>query len=198
MSEKVRVSLSGVPETALLTFHSRLNEQGLDNPIISDDVAVRVADDIDYDFSQFGGRRVYAGVRARVFDDRIVEFLTAHPSGTVVALAEGLQTTFWRVRDSVDDKDGFRWVTVDLPAMIDVRKKLLPGADQVTVCAQSALDYSWMDRVDSADRVFITAEGLFMYLQEDQVFDLIAACAKRFPGGRLLFDLPPKAFKMFD
>ena len=29
--------------------------------------------------------------------------------------------------------------------------RLLPPSDRVTVCAQSALDYSWMDRVDPAD-----------------------------------------------
>ena len=50
-------------------------------------------------------------------------------------------------------------------AIIELRERLLPQSDRVSACAQSALDYSWMDRVDDTDGVFITAEGLLMYLQ---------------------------------
>ena len=42
--------------------------------------------------------------------------------------------------------------------------------------------------------MFITAEGLLMYLQPDEALGLIAACAERFPGGRMMFDLPPAWF----
>ena len=51
-----------------------------------------------------------------------------------------------------------------------------------------------MDRVDPSDGVFITAEGLLMYLQPDEALGLIAECAKRFPGGQMMFDLPPVWF----
>jgi O-methyltransferase involved in polyketide biosynthesis len=60
--------------------------------------------------------------------------------------------------------------------------------------AQSALDYSWMDEVDTSDGVFITTEGLLMYLQPTEALGLIAECAKRFPGGQMMFDLPPALF----
>ena len=66
-----------------------------------------------------------------------------------------------------------------------------PASDRVTMLAQSALDYSWMDHVDASEGVFITAEGLLMYLQPGEAMGLIAACAKRFPGGQMMFDLPP-------
>ena len=42
--------------------------------------------------------------------------------------------------------------------------------------------------------VFITAEGLLMYLQPDDALRLIAECAARFPGGQMMFDLPPALF----
>ena len=47
-----------------------------------------------------------------------------------------------------------------------------------------------MESVDPSGGVFITAEGLLMYLQPEQALGLIAQCAKRFPGGQMLFDLP--------
>jgi O-methyltransferase involved in polyketide biosynthesis len=51
-----------------------------------------------------------------------------------------------------------------------------------------------MDLVDDGDGVFITAEGLLMYLQPEEAMGLITACAQRFPGGRMMFDLPPAWF----
>ena len=53
-----------------------------------------------------------------------------------------------------------------------------------------------MDKIDSSNGVFISAEGLLMYLQPQQAMGLIAACAKRFPGGQMFFDLPPTVVKM--
>ncbi len=41
-----------------------------------------------------------------------------------------------------------------------------------------------MDGVDASHGVFITAEGLLMYLDPADVRGLIAGCAARFPGGR--------------
>jgi O-methyltransferase involved in polyketide biosynthesis len=78
--------------------------------------------------------------------------------------------------------------------MIALRRKLLPTSDRVQNCAQSALDFSWMDQVETEHGVFITAEGLLMYLQPDDALGLIAECAKRFPGGQMMFDLPPALF----
>jgi O-methyltransferase involved in polyketide biosynthesis len=43
--------------------------------------------------------------------------------------------------------------------------------------------------------VFISAEGLFMYFEGDQVMSLITECAARFPGGRLFFDSMPAWFR---
>jgi O-methyltransferase involved in polyketide biosynthesis len=78
--------------------------------------------------------------------------------------------------------------------MIALRCKLLPASDRVRMCAQSALDFSWMEQVEPEHGVFITAEGLLMYLDPDDALGLIAECAKRFPGGQMMFDLPPAWF----
>jgi O-methyltransferase involved in polyketide biosynthesis len=74
---------------------------------------------------------------------------------------------------------------------------LLPESPRVSVCAQSALDYSWVNAVDSSNGVFITAEGLLMYLQSQQALGLIAKCANSFPSGQMLFDLPPAWFAVW-
>jgi O-methyltransferase involved in polyketide biosynthesis len=186
--------LTGVSETALLTLRVRANEARRPDSIIDDPIAIELADSIDYDFAKFGfSRRQDMAMRALAFDRITRRYLADHPRATVVALAEGLQTSFYRL-DAAGVGDGFQWITVDLPPMVELRRKLLPASDRVRMCAQSALDFSWMDEVEPQHGVFITTEGLLMYLQPDEALQLIAKCANRFPGGQLMFDLPPPLF----
>jgi len=111
----------------------------------------------------------------------------------VVALAEGLQTSFWRLaRAGVADE--LTWYSIDLEPVMELRRQLLPRNDRIVELAQSALDRSWMDQVNTDDGVFITAEGLLMYLEPEDSLSLIADCAARFPGGRLMFDSIPHWF----
>lgn len=194
MSPKTNAELTGVSETALMTLLVRAKEARRPDAIIDDPMAIKLVDEIDYDWAKFGfTRRQDMALRALTFDKYTKRYLTDHPSATVVALAEGLQTSFYRL-DAAGVGHQFRWLTVDLPAITELRQRLLPPSDRISVCAQSALDYSWMDRVDPADGVFITAEGLLMYLQPDEALGLITECAKRFPGGQMMFDLPPVLF----
>lgn len=187
-------TLTGVSETALLTLRVRATEARRADALIDDPMAIQLVDSIDFDFAKFGpSRRQDMALRALAFDGVARRYLVDHPKATVVALAEGLQTSFYRL-DASDVGHEFRWLTVDLPPMIQLRNKLLPASDRVSTCAQSALDFSWMDRVDTADGVFVTAEGLLMYLQPEEAMSLITACAQRFPGGQMMFDLPPAWF----
>jgi O-methyltransferase involved in polyketide biosynthesis len=186
--------LTGVSETALLTLRVRATEARRPDSIIEDPMAIELADSIDYDFGKFGfSRRQDMAVRALGYDRQTRRYLLDHPKATVVALAEGLQTSFYRL-DAAGLGDQFQWLTVDLPPMVELRRKLLPASARVRMCAQSALDVSWMDQVETEHGVFITAEGLMMYLEPDEALGLIAECAARFPGGQMMFDLPPSGF----
>jgi O-methyltransferase involved in polyketide biosynthesis len=187
-------TLTGISETALLTLAARAHEARRPERIIDDPMAIRLVESIDYDFSKFGPPvRQTISLRALAYDDNIRRYIAGHPCATVVALAEGLQTTFFRLSGG-ELGDQFRWLTVDLPPIADLRRRLLPDSPRVSTCAQSALDFSWMDSVDPAKGVFITAEGVLMYLPPEQSIGLIAECARRFPGGQMMFDLPPSWF----
>ena len=191
MAAKHTADLSGVSETALLTLQVRATEAHRPDGLIDDPMAIALLDAIDFDFAKFGSsRRQDMAIRSKGFDQQTARYLTEHPEATVVALAEGLQTSFWRL-DAAGLGHQFRWLTVDLPPVVELREKLLPHCDRVATAAQSALDFDWMDRVEKTHGVFVTAEGLMMYLQPEQAMSLITACAKAFPGGAMMFDLPP-------
>ena len=189
-------TLTGVSETALLTLNGRAHQARHRDAIIDDPMAIRLVDSIDFDFAKFGRKGQEMALRSLAFDRAAVRYLSDHPRGTVVALAEGLQTSFWRLDAALPDSE-FRWLTVDFAPIVELRQNLLPPSPRITSIAQSALDYTWMDRVDTGDGVFITAEGLLMYLQPDESMGLITECAKRFPGGQMIFDLPPVLVKKF-
>ncbi|PRC41358.1 class I SAM-dependent methyltransferase [Mycobacterium sp. ITM-2017-0098] len=190
-------SLVGVSETALLTLNGRAYQARHPDAIIDDPMAIRVVDAIDFDFDKFGRRKGQEmALRSLAFDRATTRYLMRYPNATVVALAEGLQTSFWRLDASVPNAE-FLWITVDLEPIIDLRERLLPSSPRIANLAQSALDYTWMDAVDTSHGVFITAEGLLMYLQPDEAMGLIAECARRFPGGQMIFDLPPVMVKKF-
>jgi O-methyltransferase involved in polyketide biosynthesis len=200
-----KTTLTGVSETALLTLNVRAREARRPDAIIDDPMAIRLVESIDYDYAKFGpAARQDIALRALAFDNNTRRYVAAHPRATVVALAEGLQTSFYRLDAARDLGDQFRWLTVDLPPIIELRQRLLPESPRLSVCAQSALDFSWMDLVGTGAAgqatsgtdhgVFITAEGVLMYLQRDEALGLIAECARRFPGGQMMFDLPPAWF----
>ncbi|MBJ7337045.1 class I SAM-dependent methyltransferase [Mycolicibacterium sp.] len=187
-------TLTGVSETALLTLNGRAHQARHLQAIIDDPMAIRLVDAIDFDFDKFGRKGQEMALRSLAFDRAAIRYLTQHPSATVVALAEGLQTSFWRLDSALPNAD-FRWITVDFEPIIALRQRLLPTSPRIVDIAQSALDYTWMDRVDSGNGVFITAEGLLMYLRPDEAMGLITECANRFPGGQMIFDLPPVLVK---
>ncbi|MGF2944257.1 class I SAM-dependent methyltransferase [Mycobacterium sp. Lab-001] len=178
--------LDGISETALLTLHQRATEAARPDAIIDDPMAIALRNSLDYDYRRFGRTHQATALRALTFDTTTCRYLHTHPHANVVALAEGLQTSFWRL-----DNGALSWISVDLAPIVRLREQLLPQSARLRCCPRSALDYSWMDEVDDSHGVLITAEGLFQYLSRGAVVDLITVCANRFPGGQLIFDSVP-------
>jgi len=105
----------------------------------------------------------------------------------VVALGEGLETQFWRL-----DNGQMRWLTVDVPETMELRHRLLPDGPRQSSHWGSALDLRWLDGLDPADPILVTAQGLLPYFPRDQVHGLIAGIAERLPGSLLIFDVVPE------
>jgi O-methyltransferase involved in polyketide biosynthesis len=194
MNQMMTVSgevLDGVSATTLWTLHNRASEAKRSDGVIRDPWAVTLFDAISYDYLRFGKPNQSHALRALAFDTAASAYLTTHPKASVVALGEGLQTSFWRL-ERAGVADQLTWYSVDLAPVVALREKLLPNDERIVALAQSALDLRWMDRVDDSHGAFITAEGLLMYLEPADALGLIGDCAARFPGGQMMFDsIPP-------
>ena len=181
-------TLEGVSETALFTLWCRASEAARPDSIIDDAQAVRILERIDYPYPErFGEANQIYAIRALTFDSVVRSFLREHPDGTVVALAEGLQTSYWRL-----GRPPCSWISVDLPPVMALREKLLPKEDHVTAAGVSALEPDWMDLIEPSSPVLITAEGLLYYFDQPLALGLIKDCSARFPNGRFVFDSVPR------
>ena len=189
-TEQVRFAPGGVPETLLWTLYHRAVEARRPDAVLRDPLAVELVDRLDYPFTErFGsaaGLGQWQALRVRCFDREVRRFLAGNPGATVVALGEGLETQFWRVDDGQ-----VRWISVDVAETIELRARLLPDAERRRSVAYSALDERWMDEVDGSGPVLLTAQGLLMYFEPDDVHRLLVACAARFPGAAIVFDAVP-------
>lgn len=186
-------SLEGVSATTLWTLHNRGTEAKRSDGVIHDPWAASLFDAIEYDYRKFGKPNQSHALRARAFDAAATDYLKAHPKASVVALAEGLQSSFWRLAQA-GVTDELTWYSIDLEPVMELRKQLLPRHEQIVELAQSALDRSWMDQIETSEGLFITAEGLLMYLEPKDSLGLIADCAARFPGAQFMFDSIPHWF----
>lgn len=124
--ERLAVELDRVPETLLWTLYHRAVEARRPGAALRDPKAVELLRQIDFPFEErFGSGEAFSqwqALRALCFDRAVERFLTRSPDGTVAALGEGLETQFWRV-----DNGRVRWLTVDLPEVVELRQRLLPG-----------------------------------------------------------------------
>jgi O-methyltransferase involved in polyketide biosynthesis len=188
--DRIAVDLSGTPETLLWNLGRRAAAARSRRPLLKDPRAVEIVDRLDYDFGDASRGAGWHAVRVATFDAALRRFLARHPSGTVVALGEGLETQFWRV-----DNGRMRWISVDLPEALELRRKLLPEGPRQRSHAGSALDIDRLDQLVPATPVLVTAQGLFMYFQRAQVHELIAAMARRLPAASLIFDVVPEKLR---
>lgn len=179
-----------MPLTLLWALHNRASEAARPDGLIRDPGAVAIRYAIDFDYAgHFGRADGSHAVRSAMFDASLNDWLRTHPAGQVVELACGLETQVRRC-----DNGRVRWLAVDLPEVIALRECFLPPGGRIRQIAVSATDPRWMESVDASAPVFITAQGLLMYLQPDVVQRLLGAIDRHFRHYVLMFDAIPPWF----
>ena len=182
------MDLSGVSATLLSNLARRATAARAKRPLLNDPLAVEAVERLDFDFTDISPRGAsWHALRVATFDTAVRRFLNRSPDGTVVALGEGLETQFWRV-----DNGRMRWLTVDLPPVLDLRRRVLPEESRQHGHPGSALDLRWVEEVEAGTPVLVTAQGLLPYFDREQVHALIAAMAKGLPGASFVFDVVPE------
>lgn len=185
MNQPIKISLTPEQETLLIPLYTKAQPN---NPLFFDRKAQEILSQVDYDFKKL--RVPYKTVilvcqRAKKLDAMTSSFLAEHPTGVVLCLGCGLDGRFWRVDNRKVD-----WYDLDMPPVIELRRRFFPAQARCHLIASSVTELAWMAQVDAAGReVLVVAEGLLMYLSEADVKGLVAALRQAFPGCRLVADV---------
>lgn len=190
---------SEVEETALLTLYARAMESRSEDPILKDEKAEQLMDQMDEVLRERTGKMtrqlylrsvdprlvIHIPLRSRKYDEYARDFLERFPDGVVVNLGCGMDTRFFRV-----DNRKCLFFDLDLPEMIRFKKQLIEETSRYKMISRSVLEINWMDPIAGLGRsTLFLAEGLFMYLPGEKVKELVLEMQRRFPDSELVCEL---------
>lgn len=181
------MQLTEEKETLLATLYGRAIDSRAKNPVLGDTTAADTVRRLDYDFTRMRlspGDAAGVALRARQLDVWTARFLARHEEATVVHLGCGLDTRVQRL----DPGPGVRWYDIDYPEVIALRRELYPERAGCTAIPSSVTDPAWTAQIPSDRPTMIVAEGLLMYLTEEDGTALLRRLMAHVPGGELAFD----------
>jgi len=189
MSEKkhqVLIDEKSVSITLFVPLCPKAFETKRKNPVVVDQKAVEILENIDFDTRPYLQKRSYhaAITRTWILDKEVKEFIRQNPTCKIINLGCGLDTRICRV-----DNKLLKWFDIDLPDVIELRRKFFNETDRVKYISKLVTDFSWIDDVDvkTNERVLIIAEGLLGYFEESEIKEIFEQLIERIPQGEILF-----------
>ena len=169
--EKYKIEKDSVQETLIIPLYGRWICSRRFPGLYQDAAAAILMEKVDYDFSPL---------------ERRANGLMQTFGALEVAMRQN--DLAWEVRDYLNAHCSI-W-NIDLPDAIELRDRLLPPGEREKNLTFDLKDPRWMDAVrnDPDDGVVLFAAGVFYYFTTEEVKALVTGIAKRFPGGRLVFD----------
>ena len=189
---KYKIEKNTVQETLIIPLYARKVCSELYPNLYRDETAVRLIDEIDYDFSEaeknsrslmqrFGSLEVAMRQNDLAFEVR--DYLKSHPNAAVVNLGCGLDST-----GRSCDNGSCKIYNLDFPDVIAVRNELLPAGEREENIPCDLNNTEWFRKIDASNGAVFFASGVFYYFLTEQVKALVQKMADAFPGGVLVFD----------
>jgi len=124
--------------------------------------------------------------RVETFDSIANLFISNNPKCTVINLGCGFDTRFWRI-----EKKDCRFVEIDFPEVVALKRELLKDQLDYELIGCSVLDAAWIDKVitNGNSNFLLLAEGLFMFLPEQDVKNLLQLLARKLIRSQLVVEM---------
>jgi O-methyltransferase involved in polyketide biosynthesis len=201
------MNLSQVSRTAILTLITRVVASEKQNAVFNDPMAIRCLEGLLSIASPeekkwiVSRKRFYGSIsahdaiagarRAKVFDSIANRHVAGNPRCTIINLACGFDTRFWRIAN-----ENCRYVEIDLPEVVALKREIFKDGLGYELIGCSVLDPSWLDKVtaDGSSRCLLLAEGLLMFLPKPDVIQLFRRLANSFSDSQFVFDVVPRKY----
>ena len=196
--EKPLQSMLEVSGTMLITLYARARESVSRNPVISDPKAVEMIEIIKKEIigsdnpihrkilkDRYNKKlAVSMALRSRRFDRYVQDFLSENTEGTIINLGCGLDTRFDRI-----DNGKMRWFDIDFPEVIALRRRFMNENERHRFIEGSVLDPEWIETIKTGGPYLILAEGLFMYLTEPDIKELLSMIHRQLGSANLVCEV---------
>ncbi|WP_313162884.1 class I SAM-dependent methyltransferase [Sedimentibacter sp.] len=181
----MKISLKEEMETLLIPLYGRaqMSRKG----IFKDPDAEHAISQVDYDFSKLHVQdktQMMLSIRASQIDEYTTEYLKNHPDSTVIYLGCGLDARAKRL-----NFPSKLWYDLDFPQVIEIKKQLYEETTNYRYIMSSVKDWDWMDKIELNNKtVLVIAEGLLMYLHEQDIKLLFIKMRDKFKDINFIFD----------
>ena len=189
---KYKIAKNTVQETLVIPLYGRKLCSERYPTLYRDETAIRLIDQIDYDFTALEKRSgslmqrfgiLEAAMRQSDLAIEVRDYLKDQPNAAVVNLGCGLDDTGRQC-----DNGTCRLYNLDLPDVIAVRDQLLPAGEREENIPCDLSGTAWFQRIDASGGAVFFAAGVFYYFLKEQVRALVRQMADAFPGVVLVFD----------
>ncbi len=152
-----------------------------------DKTAEHIVDTCGHDFSDVDDSKrlaIYMAMRAMRYDELAEKFIEKHRNCIVIHLGCGLDSRCKRLKCMPK-----MWYDLDFPEVIDLRREHFTEDERYHFVSSSVTKLYWLNKIDyHGEPVLVIAEGLSMYLTEEEMVSLMEEFAKRFSVTMFLFD----------
>ena len=178
-------------ESLFLTLGSRALDSRLPRPFLGDTMADEIIATIGYGLDKFPQlntklldrrSKVFdVAVRAKILDEMVRRFVLLRPDAVVLDLGAGLDGRISRV----NPPPTVEWYDVDFPEVVALRRKLLPQPANAHNVGADLTDPDWLYDIPRDRPAMIVADGLVLFLGQDDFVSLLNRLTAHFPGGEL-------------
>ncbi len=182
-----KIVLTKEKETLLIPLYGKAKESEKKHPILIDKKAVEIVNQIDYDFKSLKipeKTNTMMCLRAKLIDNFVKDFLKENDESVALHLGCGLDSRYERINNSNVD-----WYDVDFEDVIDIRRHFYEETDNYHLIPSSVTEKEWLEKIPKEMKHYIViAEGLLMYLKEDEIKMLLKNLKNQIGSYTLIFD----------
>ena len=195
----LKVKIGDVAATSFVTLYCHAIESQSKEPILSDPKAVEITYELNKILptskntlykNLIRGKLnkqlvIHVAIRAKQYDKYTCDFLNKYPEGVVINVGCGLDSRFLRI-----DNKKVTFYDLDFPEVIEIKKQFFNENNRYHFIPSSLLDHNWIHAISKHKGPFLfIAEGVFMYLEKQDVKYLVSKLQSEFPGSELVCEV---------